>query len=115
MRGLSVVAGAALLLASPFGLAAKGNVEDGAKKSVTCHACHGASGNGGDTKDLQYPKIGGQYRDYLEYALKSYKDGSRGNLIMKGFAETLSAQDIADLAAYYASQPAELDDLSHLE
>lgn len=115
MRQLTVLLGCVAMLTSPLGLAAKGNIENGAKKAVTCHACHGATGNGGDVKDPQYPKIGGQYRDYLVYALESYKNGSRGNLIMKGFAETLSAQDIADLAAYYASQPSELDDLSHLE
>lgn len=115
MRKLTVLLGASLLLAAPAVLAGKGNIEAGAKKSQTCHACHGATGNGGEVKDPQYPKIGGQYRDYLVYALKSYKDGTRSNLIMKGFADVLSEQDIEDLAAYYASQPAELDDLSHLE
>ncbi len=80
---------------------AAGDPAAGQTKSSTCVACHGADGN---SSDPQYPRLAGQYADYLQQALKSYQDGSRQNAIMSGFASGLSAQDIQDLAAYYAAQ-----------
>jgi len=55
----------------------------------------GASGN---------PILAGQYESYLIQALKSYRDGTRQNAIMAGFASALSDQDIDDLAAYFSAQ-----------
>jgi cytochrome c553 len=73
-----------------------------AKAKEVCQACHGLDGN---SPSPDYPKIGGQYPDYLAKALRDYKSGARKNAIMAGFAGTLSKQDIDNLAAYYASQP----------
>ena len=73
-----------------------------AKAKEVCAACHGMDGNS-PTPD--YPKLGGQYEDYLAKALRDYKSGVRKNAIMAGFAGALSKQDIANLAAHYASQP----------
>jgi cytochrome c553 len=101
------------LLAVSATASAKGDVEAGKAKSVVCQACHGADGNG--TGDGQYPRIAGQYADYLAKTLKDYKSGERPNAIMAGFAGTLSEEDIENLAAFYASQPGPLDDLSHLK
>lgn len=92
---------------------AQGDVEAGKAKSVVCQACHGADGNG--TGDGQYPRIAGQYADYLAKALRDYKSGARANAIMKGFADTLSDEDIENLSAFFAAQPSPLDDLSHLK
>jgi cytochrome c553 len=72
-----------------------------AKADEVCKACHGADGNN-PTPD--FPKLGGQYPDYLAKALRDYKSGERKNPIMAGFAKTLSKQDIENLSAYYASQ-----------
>ncbi len=80
---------------------AGGDAKAGAEKSATCAACHGAQGIGEITT---YPILAGQYASYLEHALKSYRDGSRENAIMAGFAVALSDEDIADLAAYFAAQ-----------
>ena len=97
---------AALTLAAVLGwtgsVQAAGTVEAGQAKSATCMACHGMDGNS-PTPD--YPKIGGQYEDYLAKALRDYKSGARKNAIMAGFAGALTRQDIANLAAHYASQP----------
>jgi cytochrome c553 len=90
--GLAILAGQCL---------AAGDPAAGKEKSATCTACHGADGN---SSDPQYPRLAGQYADYLEQALKSYQDGSRQNPIMSGFASGLGKQDIRDLAAYYAGQ-----------
>ena len=76
-----------------------------AKAKEICQACHGMDGN---RTVPDYPKLGGQYPDYLAKALRDYKSGARKNPIMAGFAGALTAQDIDNLAAYYASQPAVL-------
>ena len=103
----------ALSLAAAFLLpfaASAADIEAGKAKSQICQACHGADGNG--IGDPQYPLIAGQYADYLAKSLRDYKSGVRDNAIMQGFASTLSEDDIANLAAFYASQPARLRDLS---
>ena len=87
---------------------AGGDAEAGQKKSQVCQACHGADGKGSNPA---YPVLAGQYADYMEHALKAYRDGGRSNVIMAGIAAPLSDQDIADLAAYYASLEG-LQDLS---
>ena len=82
-----------------------GDAVAGKEKSATCSACHGAEGV---SSDVNNPILAGQYSSYLEHALKSYRDGSRKNAIMSGFASALSDEDIADLAAYYSSLPGPL-------
>jgi cytochrome c553 len=76
-----------------------------AKAKEVCAACHGMDGN---SQQPDYPKLGGQWADFLAKALRDYKSGARKNPIMQGFAAGLSRQDIDNLAAYYASQPAQL-------
>lgn len=90
---------------------------DGAKLMETkgCVACHGVDGNGAklaDGKiDPQYPILAGQYADYLDYALKSYRSGTRQNAIMAGFAGALSDEEIKILSTYLAQQPSKLHTL----
>jgi cytochrome c553 len=76
-----------------------------AKAKAICAACHGLEGN---SQVADYPKIGGQYPDYLAKALRDYKSGARKNPIMAGMAASLTPKDIEDVAAYYGSQPATL-------
>lgn len=77
-----------------------------AKHEAVCAACHGKDAN--TPIDPSYPKLAGQYRDYLERALLDYKSGARKNAIMAAQAQTLSKTDIANLSAYYASLPGSL-------
>ena len=70
-----------------------------AKATEICAACHAADGNS-PTQD--FPKLGGQYGDYLAKALQEYKNGNRTHPSMRAIAATLSDQDMANLAAYYA-------------
>lgn len=72
------------------------------KVKQVCAACHGQDGN---SQSPDYPKLGGQYPDYLAKALRDYKSGARKNPIMAGFAATLTDKDIDNVAAYFASQP----------
>lgn len=80
--------------------------------SKPCTACHAADGNG---TAAQYPRLAGQYHDYLAQALREYKTGERKNAIMAGFVNTLSEADIDALSRYYAAMPSKLDDLAHHE
>jgi len=95
-----------LLSVSAFGVQAKGDPVAGEQKSQVCQACHLKDGN---SSDPQYPRIAGQYHDYLEHSLRAYKSGERNNAIMKGFADVLTEEDIEDLSAYYASQTGLVD------
>ena len=98
---------AALAAASAQDGAARGNAEAGKVKAAqVCAACHGADGAKPSAPDQ--PILAGQHYDYLVKALSDYKTGKRANAIMKGFAATLTKQDIEDLAAWFASQKSDL-------
>lgn len=96
-------------LATPAPATARGgNVAAGkAKADTVCAACHGADGV--KAIDPSYPILAGQYSDYLARALNEYQKGTRKNPIMMGMAAALTKQEIADLAAYYASLPSPLN------
>ena len=97
---------AAIIVAAFPVLASAADLNAGAAKAKeVCAACHGLDGN---SPQPDYPKLGGQYADFLAKALRDYKSGARKNPIMQGFAAGLSRKDIDNLAAYYASQPAQL-------
>jgi len=83
-----------------------GDVDEGRKLSQTCVACHGSDGKTPSVPG--YPKLAGQYAEYLEKALTDYKTGERKNAIMAGMAQPLSKTDIQNLAAYYASLKGDL-------
>ncbi|MBW3550275.1 MAG: cytochrome c [Proteobacteria bacterium] len=81
----------------------------GAATGQSCIDCHGANGNA--PIDPSYPKLGGQYADYLAYALQTYRNGTREHPLMAAQAQNLSDQQIADLSVWFASRPSELTDL----
>ena len=104
------------VLALAFGPGAyAADVENGSKLSQEkiCHTCHGADGN--KPIDGQYPRLAGQYADYLAKALREYRSGSRVNLVMAPIAKPLTDQEIDDLSAFFAQQKGDLEDLSHME
>ena len=80
---------------------AAGDAKKGQELSATCIACHGVDGNSVDPAN---PKVAGQHAAYLVRQLSLFKSGERENAIMLGFASILSEQDMADIAAYYATQ-----------
>lgn len=71
-----------------------------AKAEQVCKTCHGMDGKG---IDATYPKLAGQFADYMERALKDYRSGDRNNAIMAGFAATLTDEDIENVAYYYST------------
>lgn len=84
-----------------------GDAAAGKGKVTACAACHGADGN---SPAPTFPKLAGQNERYLVKQLHEInRKDNRGNVIrpvptMIGQTEHLSDQDIADIAAYYASQ-----------
>ena len=91
------------LLAAAFTTGAGAvDVEAGKKKATeVCAACHGADGN---SQSKDFPRIAGQHADYMRKVLRDYKSGARKDPVMAGFANQLSAQDVENVAAYYATQ-----------
>jgi cytochrome c553 len=79
---------------------------DAAKyKTAMCSGCHGIPGYKSTFPEVyQVPMIGGQSAKYIENALKAYQKGDRKHPTMRGIAASLSDQDMADLAAYYAQK-----------
>ena len=81
-------------------------------ESHNCAACHGATLN--NPINQAYPKIAGQYDDYIYAALRSYKAGGnnplfgRNNAIMAAQVQELSDDDMKDVAAYISSLPGDL-------
>jgi len=82
-----------------------GSADAGAKKTSMCIGCHGiAEYKTAFPSVYRVPKIAGQNEKYLEAALLAYRTGERNHPSMKGIAQGLSDQDIADLSAYYANK-----------
>lgn len=80
---------------------AAGDAAKGKEKSAVCAGCHGADGN---SAAPNFPKLAGQYEGYVTKQLTEFRDGARKDPLMSGQAAGLSDEDIANLAAYYASQ-----------
>ena len=89
------------LLISVSEFAISGNYNAGKEKSQICAACHGVDGN---SQIKVYPILAGQHKNYLVHALNEYRSGIRNNVIMKGFAQNLSDEDINDLSQYFSMQ-----------
>lgn len=80
---------------------AAGDATAGQGKVAVCGACHGADGN---SMVPSFPKLAGQGERYLLKQLHDIKSGARAVVPMTGMLTGMSDQDLADIAAYYASQ-----------
>lgn len=99
-----IIMGAMMALTMLSGQAlAAGDVAAGQAKAGVCAACHGTDGI---AVIPGYPNLKGQNEQYIASSIKAYKAGQRtGGLapVMQAQANLLSDEDIANLAAYYAS------------
>ena len=84
---------------------AAGDVAAGKTKAQACAACHGASGL---SAMPDAPSLAGQPAMYLTSQLVAFKSGERRHEVMSLMAKTLSDDDIANVAAWYASLKIEL-------
>ena len=83
--------------------AGAGDPAAGQGKIAVCSACHGMDGN---PASAQYPKLAGQHESYIARQLTLFKEHKRDNPIMMGFAAPLSAADMNDIGAYFATKNA---------
>jgi len=104
MKRLMIIAACALA-AAPSMAADLAKGEQLAQQQ--CAACHGK--DFASPVDPTYPKLAGQYSDYLEKSLRDYQSGARKNAVMAGLAKPLTREDIRNLAAYLSSLPSPLD------
>jgi cytochrome c553 len=82
-----------------------GNAKAAENKVSMCIGCHGIPGYKATFPEVyEVPMLGNQSAKYIENALKAYQKGERNHPSMHGIASSLSDQDMADVAAYYAQQ-----------
>jgi cytochrome c553 len=102
-RSLAVAGLFAMLASVAVPLLAEGDPAAGMNKTAMCAGCHGIPGfRAAYPETYSVPKLGGQNPGYIVAALKAYKAGERNHPTMKAIASSLTEQDMADLAAYYA-------------
>lgn len=111
LNTFAAICSAALLAAAASGASAAepaaGNAEAGRAKASLCVGCHNIPGyKTAFPAVYSVPKLDGQHAQYIVSALRAYKSGERQHPSMRAIAAGLSDQDMADLAAFYASGPA---------
>jgi cytochrome c553 len=85
----------------------KGDAKAGETKNAMCIGCHGIKGYQASFPEVyKVPMISGQGAKYITAALNEYKKGDRKHPTMRAIADSLSDQDIADLAAHYSADGA---------
>lgn len=96
--------GGALAVAASGAMAA-GDPERGKKLAESCMGCHGIPSYTNVYPTYRVPKLAGQHAEYLVAALQAYKKGERSHKTMQAQAASLSDQDMADIAAFFANHP----------
>lgn len=100
----SLVASATLGVAATASAQVTGNLQAGESKAAMCIGCHGIPGYQNSFPEIhKVPKISGQTEQFLAASLLAYQKGDRRHPTMRGISGTLTEQDIADLAAFYAA------------
>jgi cytochrome c553 len=104
VRTLVTAATLAMMGTAAMAQGATGDVQAGKQKAEMCIGCHGIPGYQNSFPEIhKVPKISGQTDKYIVASLIAYKKGDRKHPTMRGIAAALSEQDMADLAAFYAS------------
>ena len=96
----STVAAAPAAPAEKKAIDLTGDAAKGKELTYTCRGCHGVTGYKNAYPSYHVPRIGGQSKEYLANALTEYREGKRKHPTMQAQAQSFSAQDIADIAAY---------------
>lgn len=99
LSALVLLASASTLPASSL---AAGDATAGKAKAATCMGCHGVPSYNNVYPTYHVPKLGGQHAQYLVAALQAYKAGQRSHKTMQAQAQSLSDQDMEDIAAFFA-------------
>ena len=93
-----------------------GNAQAGSTKASMCIGCHGIAGYQASFPEVyKVPKISGQSHRYIVNALIAYQKGDRRHPTMRAVAQSMTEQDIADVAAFYAAQTRPASEKAHRE
>jgi cytochrome c553 len=103
MKRTFLAAACLAMAASSLAAQAKGDPARGKTLAYTCTGCHGISEYNNAYPTYRVPKIGGQNEQYIVAALTGYAKGERHHPTMSVQAQSFSAQDIQDIAAYLSS------------
>jgi cytochrome c553 len=104
LASLTLAFASCLAITAALAQDVKGDAKAGAGKNAMCVGCHGIEGYNASFPEIhRVPKISGQGEKYIVAALTAYKKGERKHPSMRGIAQSLTEQDMADLAAYYAA------------
>ena len=106
--GVAGLLAAGWMATAPQALAA-GDVERGAKLAYTCLGCHAIPNYKNTYPTYSVPKLRGQTPEYLVIALQAYRNKERSHGTMHAQAISMSDQDMADIAAYFAGPPVTSD------
>jgi cytochrome c553 len=101
IKKILLILSSCLISASVF---ANGDYDAGKIKAYTCTGCHGIVDYNNTYPTYHVPRIGGQNKEYLVIAMQAYKSGKRTHSTMNLQAESLSDQDINDIAEYLSAQ-----------
>lgn len=108
-RAMLCVVAAASLVAGTLHAAEGAAAAAGKQKTTMCAGCHGIPGYQSSFPQVySVPKLGGQHAAYIVKALQAYKAKERSHPTMQAIAAGLSDKDMADLAAYYATDTAKM-------
>lgn len=99
--GKAMIVAASLLIAQ---VAGAGDAARGEKLAYACMGCHGIENYKNAYPAYSVPRLGGQHPTYIAYALEQYVAGNRPHPTMRGFASSLTAEDRADIAAFFSAQ-----------
>ena len=94
-----VVSTLLLFMSSPLVAA---DLAAGKEKAATCAGCHGSNGR---ASNPQWPNLAGQNKEYLIKQLKDFKAGNRKDDLMSPMAQSLSDEDVENVAAWFSSLP----------
>ena len=106
LRALALAVASFISLAAAAPALGAGDPAAGEAQAAPCAACHGQDGATG--LDPTYPNLAGQNEKYLLHQLIEVRDGGREIALMAGQLNGKSDDDLADLAAYYASLPGKI-------
>ena len=110
LLSLSAFLVASVTVLSANALEIKGDAKAGEKKNAMCIGCHGIVGYQASFPEIhKVPKISGQGEKYIISALNAYKKGERKHPTMRGISASLSDQDMADLAVFYATNGVDMN------
>jgi cytochrome c553 len=93
----------ACFLLDPSPASAAEAIAPGARLAATCTGCHGTNGA---TAGNTLPALAGQSREALLASLQAFKAGTRPATVMTQLAKGYSDEQLAQLAAFFAAQPA---------